>query len=862
MELNRLFLPPLTAPGEVVTFYSYKGGTGRTMALSNIAVLLARRQNATVPILMVDWDMEAPGLHHYFDQHEDGPGVLEFFEACREQLALRRAAAAVTQCSDAELARQVLAAIDWEQYVVRVDQGSPLYLMRAGRFDASYSERLALMHWDLLFDACPALFRCFADSLARHFRYVLVDSRTGRTDSAGICTTLLPRKLVVVFTPNRQSLEGVQALVTRATEYRRSHEDEQRPLLIYPLPSRIEMGDSEQRAQWRRGDPHKGILGFQPMFEQLLQDSYGLPQVLLDSYFDEVQLQQTKTFAYGEQLAARIDQGGDRFSLTRTFEAFLHWLTGGYFPWQSSREIHLLAAIAEARQAQGEGGSRSLALPMARDLKRLGELYRKEGKAQAALDCFQQSLEIRVRVLGEEHIDTLVGKSHLASMLRQMHRLAEAQFLEECVTETRLRLLGEDHPDTLSSQASLAATLALQGDHLAALQLHDVVLHAYRRLFGPEHLLTLGALASRAATLVQMGELDEARALQESVVAARERLLGTEHPDTLQSKNSLAQTLVLKNELGGARQLLEGVIAAHERRLGADHAQTLDARERLAEVLTRLGDLGSLRVLHEGLVAARARTLGLDHPHTLISQRKLAAVLVQHGELEEARGMLERILQAHERVLGEDHLDTLHSKSQLAGALWQQGKQDAARVLEDAILSASERLLQAHSAGQPDALGAPPDGAPTDGPSAGIGRDIAAAAPAGAPAPPQSPLYPEGQAHGALSGARGLKEAILAARARARDVDHPGTLANMVNTLQTLIDGEQYRQARTLAETLREPLLKPGVAPKLRKRGMTVLKKMYRVQGDKDALVALQEDEVSALEGALSEARVQPLSDS
>lgn len=73
-------------PGEVVTFYSYKGGTGRTMALSNIAVLLARRENASVPVLMLDWDMEAPGLHHYFEQHEERPGVLEFFEACRQQL--------------------------------------------------------------------------------------------------------------------------------------------------------------------------------------------------------------------------------------------------------------------------------------------------------------------------------------------------------------------------------------------------------------------------------------------------------------------------------------------------------------------------------------------------------------------------------------------------------------------------------------------------------------------------------------------------------------------------------------------------------------------------------------------------------
>jgi tetratricopeptide (TPR) repeat protein len=743
MELNRLFLPPLTAPGEVVTFYSYKGGTGRTMALSNIAVLLARRQNATVPVLMIDWDMEAPGLHHYFDQHQDGPGVLEFFEACREQLARRGRAGGVRD--DAALAREVLAAIDWEQYVVRVDQSSQLFLMRAGRFDAAYGERLAQMHWDRLFDACPALFRCFAENLAQHFRYVLVDSRTGRTDSAGICTTLLPKKLVVVFTPNRQSLEGVEALVTRATEYRRSHEDEQRPLLVYPLPSRIEMGDSEQRSQWRRGDAAKGIAGFQPMFEQLLREAYGLSHIALDSYFDEVQLQQTKTFAYGEQLAVRIDQGGDRFSLTRTFEAFLYWMTGGYFPWQSNQEIHLLAAIAEARQTWADGGNRAVALPMARDLNRLGELYRKEGRAAQALDCFQQSLDLRVRVLGEDHAETVASKSNLALMLRQQGKLAEAQFLEECIVGTRIDLFGHDHPDTLASKASLATTLLQSGDHCAALLLQEEVMAAHVRLLGPEHLLSLNAAAARAAILYRMGELGQARAAQEDVLQARERRLGAEHPDTLSIKDSLAQTLLRFNELTPAHRLLESVAQARERLLGSDHPATLAARDKLAEVLTRLGDLAAARLLHEGLAAARERTLGQDHPETLISQRNLAAILAQHGELDAARSMQEQVLQAHERVFGVDHLDTLHSK-----------------------------------------------------------------------------------------------------------------IVHALDEVQALVDGERHTEARELADTLRGALLMPGLAPRLRKRGIMALKKLYRAQGDKDALVALQEDEVSALEGALSEARVTP----
>lgn len=588
MEPTSLSLPPLNAGGEVVTFYSYKGGTGRTMALSNIAVLLARQQNATTPVLMIDWDLEAPGLHHYFELHEERPGVLELFEACREQLQRRRKGAAAL-LDDEELAREVLAAVGWEQYVGRVDQSSQLYLMRAGRFDDSYAERLAAMHWDDLFDSCPALFRCFADNLSRHFRHVLVDSRTGRTDSAGICTTLLPRKLVVVFTPNKQSLEGVQALVTRATAYRRSHEDEQRPLLVYPLPSRIEMGDSLQRAQWRRGDAQLRIQGYQPIFERLLRDCYAMPQLSLDSYFDEVQLQQTRTFAYGEQLAVRMDQGGDRFSLTRTFEALLDWLGPGYFPWQSSREIHLLAAIGEARHALGEGGARALSQPLARDLNLLGELYQREDKPRQAQACFEECLSLRQRGMGEDHADTLSSKSNLAGVLRQQGRLDEAQFLEECIVEARERLLGPEHLDTLAARANLAATLAQQGRSAEALVMQDAVLDAYLRLLGSEHLLTLACKAARAELLFQRGDTDHARVAQEQVLAARKRLLGAEHADTLRSKLALAGTLVRLQELEQARSLYDAVLQAQQRRLGPDHPESRKVREYLADVQIQLG---------------------------------------------------------------------------------------------------------------------------------------------------------------------------------------------------------------------------------------------------------------------------------
>src|SRR6266550_2779751 len=61
-----------------VTFYSYKGGVGRTLALANTAVLLAQSGRN---VLMVDFDLEAPGLDSFAELGITSarPGVVEYF---------------------------------------------------------------------------------------------------------------------------------------------------------------------------------------------------------------------------------------------------------------------------------------------------------------------------------------------------------------------------------------------------------------------------------------------------------------------------------------------------------------------------------------------------------------------------------------------------------------------------------------------------------------------------------------------------------------------------------------------------------------------------------------------------------------
>lgn len=322
-------------PGEVITFYSYKGGTGRSMALANVAAYLAKKGRRT---LMIDWDLEAPGLPRYFQawlESEGGfgnavtrPGLLDLFSSLSETLDRGWS---FDPDDEEEATTKLFRHLDIEGYILNTDVDG-LYLMHAGIQDEMYPSRVNTFDWEHTYERFPQLFQGFAEALTEEFDYVLVDSRTGITDTSGICTMLLPEKLVVVFTPNRQSLTGVVDLVRRATAFRRESND-LRPLVVFPLASRVDVSEEILKSQWRFGEAALEIRGYEAVFEELLEEVYDLPGCTLTSYFDEVQIQHQSSHAYGERVSV-LDRLQDRLSLARSYGSLAENLVELRGPWE------------------------------------------------------------------------------------------------------------------------------------------------------------------------------------------------------------------------------------------------------------------------------------------------------------------------------------------------------------------------------------------------------------------------------------------------------------------------------------------------------------------------------------------------
>ena len=215
----------------ITTFYSFKGGVGRTMALVNVAVELANRGSR---VLAVDFDLEAPGLDTFNLGREAGstPGMVDFVESylstnqapdakefrfeAPEYCWKRKATQPAQQ--DAEPLSTDQDPLDLEGHGGPSSPQGSLWIMPSGSQDQSYANRLNRIDWGLLYEHFDG-YLLFED-LKEQWRadlnpdYVLIDSRTGYTDVGGICTRQLPDAVVLLFFPNQQNLRGLKKVVS------------------------------------------------------------------------------------------------------------------------------------------------------------------------------------------------------------------------------------------------------------------------------------------------------------------------------------------------------------------------------------------------------------------------------------------------------------------------------------------------------------------------------------------------------------------------------------------------------------------------------------------------------------------------
>ncbi len=220
---NKLGKPPWTYSlvaqkhkPAIVSFFSFKGGVGRSSPLVATALTLARNGHR---VAIVDLDLEAPGLATIFSpDNSTNLGVIDYLLEKK------------IQQDDCKL-RTHLRSIN--EQTLRGDDGESIQLLPAGTVDNNYLEKLARLDFQNLVDGeMQSTMQNMLKELQSEVRdldFILMDARAGFHDIGGLAITNLSHGVVIFGTQSRQSWAGLTHVIRHLAS---PGVDERLPLIL------------------------------------------------------------------------------------------------------------------------------------------------------------------------------------------------------------------------------------------------------------------------------------------------------------------------------------------------------------------------------------------------------------------------------------------------------------------------------------------------------------------------------------------------------------------------------------------------------------------------------------------------------
>jgi cellulose biosynthesis protein BcsQ len=296
------------------------------MMVADVAWMLATNG---FRVAVIDWDLEAPGIHRYFHPFlqdkdlGDTLGLLDMVETLAASAATSPEPPSpdivdiVDYIEPLEWPRDTLPGLSWRSGCFK--SRGRIDLLPAGRQGPAYSRRLSTFNWVDFYERLGgrSLLKAARDQLQSIYDFVLIDSRTGVSDTSGICTVEMPDTVVVCFTLNNQSIRGAAAVAESIRDERKARSLDS-PFRIFPIPTRVEITSEHQKRQAAL---------------ELARQTFAflMPEIKTDDeakYWGSVQMPYFPFYAFEEIPAAFGDRPDETLSLSNAITSVTKLIVG------------------------------------------------------------------------------------------------------------------------------------------------------------------------------------------------------------------------------------------------------------------------------------------------------------------------------------------------------------------------------------------------------------------------------------------------------------------------------------------------------------------------------------------------------
>ncbi|MDZ8024293.1 MAG: tetratricopeptide repeat protein [Nostoc sp. DedQUE11] len=320
--------------------------------------------------------------------------------------------------------------------------------------------------------------------------------------------------------------------------------------------------------------------------------------------------------------------------------------------YQEEQEL----AIKYWRQAIELQNELGLQIDLAVNFSNLAGLYRATGRYSEAEPLYQQALQLRKRLLGENHPAYATSLNNLAGIYKSTGQYSKAELLYQQALELRKRLLGENHADVVASLNNLALLYDEQGRYDEAEPLYLRSLEIAKSLLSENHPSFALILNNLALLYYHQGRYSEAEPLSQQAIELDKQFLGEENPDVATDLHNLGLIYRAQGRYNEAESLFLQSLEVKQRVLQKAHPLLTDTIYALGYLYREQGRYNEAEPLCIQALELDKLLLGENHPNVAESLNNLAEIYRVTGRYIEAESLYLEALGICERVWGVEHL--------------------------------------------------------------------------------------------------------------------------------------------------------------------------------------------------------------
>eukprot|EP01016_Furgasonia_blochmanni_P010072 TRINITY_DN14233_c0_g2_i1.p1 TRINITY_DN14233_c0_g2~~TRINITY_DN14233_c0_g2_i1.p1 ORF type:complete len:558 (+),score=79.56 TRINITY_DN14233_c0_g2_i1:65-1738(+) len=228
---------------------------------------------------------------------------------------------------------------------------------------------------------------------------------------------------------------------------------------------------------------------------------------------------------------------------------------------------------------------------------------------EEAIPILSNCLQIRVKLLGENNIDTANAHSWIGNAYDLFRKNELALFHYEKTIAIDTQLLGEKHAHTATAYWNAACMHFRLGQYANSMEKHEKALMIRLELFGEENIDTATSLFDLGSACYRLGEYERSRDLYERSLRVRLKFVGEAHVDTASSYHNLGTAMFNLGQFDEALIMLETSLRCYLKVLPANHKKIELNYSWLRDVYKKLGLHDKAREMEEKAKRSQGSTL-------------------------------------------------------------------------------------------------------------------------------------------------------------------------------------------------------------------------------------------------------------